>query len=388
MTLAPVSTAADLKTHFAELPDPRDGNAQLHELLDILIIAICAAIAGANHWTEVEAFGQAKESWLRQFLALPHGIPAHDTFGRVFRYLDPAAFEQCFRQWTQALSQHLGAEVLAFDGQCLRHSFDQALGKNAIYMVSAWASSQHLVLGQGKVAEKSNEITAIPTLLRLLDVHGCIVSIDAIGTQKEIARQVVDQGGDYLLALKENQPHLLEDVQNLFAWADRIQYEALTHAYGQTVNKGHGRIEVRECWTISDPVGLAMLADAAEWPALRTVVRVRAQRQIADTTTPEDRYYISSLADAGPRTAGHALEATRSHWGIENRLHWVLDVAFRADDCRVRKDHGAENFAVLRHIALNLLQRDTQTRLGVHGKRLKAAWDTDYLSRLLEPQMQ
>jgi len=386
-TLAPVSTATDLKTHFAALADPRDGNAQLHELLDIVIIAICAAIAGANHWTEVEAFGQAKESWLRQFLALPHGIPAHDTFGRVFRYLDPEAFERCFRQWTQTLSAHLDGEVIAFDGQCLRRSFERCLGKNAIYMVSAWASRQHLVLGQDKVAEKSNEITAIPALLRLLDVEGCIVSIDAIGTQKAIAQQVVEQGGDYMLALKENQPHLLEDVQSLFTWADRIQYEALVHAHCQTVNKGHGRLEIRECWTISDPVGLALLADAAEWADLRTVVRVRAQRRSGDTTTTEDRYYISSLADEGQRTASHALEATRSHWGIENRLHWVLDVAFRADECRVRKDHGAENFAVLRHIALNLLQRDTQTRLGMHGKRLKAAWDTDYLARLLEPQM-
>lgn len=375
--------ATDLRAHFAEMEDPREGNALLHKLDEVFIIAICAIVCGANHWTEVEAFGHAKETWLRTFLELEHGIPSHDTFGRVFRHLNPEVFETCFRNWTQAVRKQIDGEVIPFDGKCVRGSHDGYLGKAAIYIVSAWASRNRLVLGQGKVEEKSNEITAIPELLGVLDVAGCIVSIDAIGTQKAIAQQIVDQEGDYMLALKENQRHLLEDVQSLFLWADKISYQELQHAYCKTVNKGHGRIETRECWTISDPVGIAMLADKDAWAKLQTVVRVRACRQVADQSTLEERFYISSIPEEGKHTALRALDATRSHWGIENRLHWVLDMAFREDDCRVRKDHGDENFAVLRHIALNILQQDTSTRLGVHGKRLKAAWDTLYLEKLL-----
>lgn len=381
------TTAADLKTCFANLEDPRDGHAQVHELLDMIIIAICASICGADCWTEVEAFGKAKLAWLSTFLALPGGIPSHDTFGRLFRYLDPEAFEAGFRQWTAGLRQRIGGEVIPIDGKCLRGSHDRGLGKNAIYMVSAWASENRLVLGQSKVDAKSNEITAIPELLRKLDVAGCIVSIDAIGTQKDIAAQIVAQEGDYVLALKENQPHLREDVQSLFTWADNRDYEAIVHAYYKDTRKGHGRLEIRECWTISDPSCIAMLAGGEEWSNLRTVVRVRAERQVGATRTTEVRYYISSLPDAGTRTAEHVLQAVRSHWGIENCLHWVLDMAFHEDESRVRKDHGDENLAVLRHIALNLLRQDTATRLGIHGKRLKAGWNTDYLAQLLTLEM-
>ncbi len=383
MSAATPSIATDLRSHFAELEDPREGNALLHPLDEVLIIAMCAIICGANHWSEVAAFGRAKEKWLRKFLVLEYGIPSHDTFGRVFRYLNPEVFETCFRSWTQALRERIAGEVIPVDGKCLRGSHDAGLGKQAIYMVSAWATDNRLVLGQCKVAEKSNEITAIPELLQALDVAGCLVSIDAIGTQKAIAQQIVEQDGDYMLALKDNQPHLLEDVQSLFLWADKIDYEALCHAYAQTINKGHGRIETRECWTISDPAGIAMLADGAAWAALQTVVRVRARRQVGDQCTVEERFYISSMEDAGARTAAQALDATRSHWGIENRVHWILDMAFREDECRVRKDHGDENLAILRHVALNILQQDETTRLGVHGKRLKAAWDTRYLEKLL-----
>ena len=383
MTIVAQSIATDLRSHFAALEDPREGNALLHPLDEVLIIAICAIICGANYWSEVAAFGQAKETWLRTFLELEHGIPSHDTFGRVFRHLNPAVFESCFRNWTQAIRERIAGEVIPVDGKCLRGSHDAGSGKQAIYIVSAWASDNRLVLGQRKVDEKSNEITAIPELLRSLDVAGCIVSIDAIGTQKAIAQQIVAQDGDYMLALKDNQPHLLEDVQSLFLWADKIDYAALHHAYTQTVNKDHGRIETRECWTISDPACIAMLADSAAWAELQTVVRVRARRQVNGQCTVEERFYISSIGDAGVRTAAQALEATRSHWGIENRVHWILDMAFREDECRVRKDHGDENLAVLRHIALNILQRDTTTRLGMHGKRLKAAWDTRYLEKLL-----
>lgn len=251
------------------------------------------------------------------------------------------------------MRKHIGGQVVALDGKCLRRSHDGALGKHAITMVSAWASANHLVLGQRQVACKSNEITALPALLRALDVTDCIVTIDVMGTQKALAAQIVDQGGDYVLALKGNQPHLLEDVRSLFAWADALGYEQMRHAACETVNKGHGRIETRTCTTLSDPACLAMLADQAAWAKLQTVMRVRG------------------------------LDATRSHWGIENRVHWVLDVAFREDDCRVCKGHGDANFAILRHIALNLLRQDTQTRVGIHGKRLKAGWDTAYLEHLL-----
>jgi predicted transposase YbfD/YdcC len=387
METATENIAANLKTCFANLEDPRNGPAQVHELLDIVVIAVCAIVCGANHWTEVEAFGKAKQAWLSTFLALPGGIPSHDTFGRLFRHLDPEVFETSFREWAAGLRQRIAGEVIPIDGKCLRGSHDRGLGKNAIYMVSAWAHSNHIVLGQRKVDEKSNEITAVPELLRTLDVAGCIVSIDAMGTQKDIAAQIVAQEGDYVLALKNNQPHLFEDVQSLFTWADNLDYEAIAHAYHKDTHKGHGRIEIRECWTISDPNCIAMLESWEEWADLHTVVRLRAERRIGEMCTTEERFYICSLPDTGTKTAERVLAAVRSHWSIENCLHWVLDMAFREDESRIRKDHGDENLAVLHHIALNLLRQDTQTRLGIHGKRLKAGWDTDYLARLLTLEM-
>lgn len=375
--------AADLQTHFGELPDYRTGNAQLHNAIDIITIAICGVICGANHWTEVEMYGQEKAEWLGTFLELPHGIPSHDTFGRFFRNLDPEAFETHFREWTSAVQTATEGQVWAIDGKCLRRSHDQKLGKHAIYMVSAWATEQHLVWAQRKVDEKSNEITAVPELLSLLDLKGCIVSIDAMGTQKNIAAQVRAQGGDYMLALKDNQPHLFEDVQSLFTWAANIDFAELEYDYAHTVNKGHGRIEVRECWIITDPTCLAMLADLAAWVDLHMVIRIRAQRHIAGHRSQEDRYYISSCSYHGAGTAAQALHAVRSHWGIENQVHWVLDMAFREDECRVRKGHGDENFAVLRHIALNILRRDSATSVGIRGKRLKAGWNNRHLEKLL-----
>ena len=276
MTTVDSTLAVDLRSHFATLEDPRDGSAQLHNLLDIIIIAVCAMICGANGWTEVEAFGQAMAVWLGTFLELLYGIPSHDTFGRVFCHLDPLAFETRFREWTQAVQARTEGQVIVMDGKCLRRSRDATLGKAAIYMVSAWATANHVVLGQRKVAEKSNEITAIPELLKVLDVRGCIVSIDAIGTQKSIAAQIVAQAGDYMLAVKDNQPHLREDIQTLFAWAEQADYADIHHAHWQTTNKGHGRIEVRDCWTISDPACIRMIADWEAWEKLQTVVRIRA----------------------------------------------------------------------------------------------------------------
>jgi predicted transposase YbfD/YdcC len=379
--------AKELKLSITKLEDPRNGPAQLHKFEDIIIIAICAILSGADHWTEVAEYGKAKAEWLGKYLELAHGIPSHDTFSRVFRHLNPEAFARVFSEWTQQLQKRTAWEVIAIDGKCVRGSYDQQTDKAAIYIVSAWADQNGIVLGQRKVDDKSNEITAIPELLDMLDVKDCIVSIDAMGTQKTIAAKIIDKGGDYLLALKNNQKHLREDVASLFTWADNMQYEDMEYTYAQTTNKGHGRIEIRECWALTDPQCLAMLSDIAEWKALNAVARVRYQRKIGDTSTTEERFYISSMGSNTDHLAKRMLKAVRSHWGIENRLHWVLDMAFREDECRVRKGHGDENLAILRHTALNLLRTDKKTKLGIHGKRLRAGWDHSYLASLLGLQM-
>jgi len=377
------SPTATLEAHFGHLTEPRVERTRAHQLLDIVIIAICAVICGADSWVEVEAFGRAKETWLRTFLALPNGIPSHDTFGRVFARLDPQEFAQGFMNWVQAVSAVTQGQVIAVDGKTVRRSYDKALGKGAIHLVSAWASANHLVLGQRKVEEKSNEITAIPALLQVLDVSGCIVTIDAMGCQKDIAQQIVDQGGDYVLALKDNQEHLHQDVQALFEWAGNLDFVGLQHDYDQVVNKGPGRSEKRECWTLSDPACPQMLPDRPAWRKLQTVVKMRAQRQIGEQTEVEERYYISSVSASGPGSAGRMLETVRTHWEIENQVDGVLDIAFREDDSRIRIGHAPENFAGLRRIALNLLRAEKTAKLGIKAKRLKAAWSEDYLLKLL-----
>ncbi|TFG66836.1 MAG: ISAs1 family transposase [Anaerolineales bacterium] len=370
--------------YFAEIEDPRIERSKEHKLADILQIAICGVICGADGWTGIEAYGKAKQSWLETFLELPHGIPSHDTFGRVFARIDPGAFESCFLKWIQAAQEITAGQVIAIDGKCLRRSYDTWRDKGAIHMVSAWASENGVVLGQRPVDSKSNEITAIPALIEVLELTGCIVTIDAMGCQKAIAGQIVDQGGDYVLALKDNQAHLHEDVISLFQWADNIAFAELESDTVHDIGSGHGRVEIRECWTISDPDALAMLADRDRWPGLRSVIRVQATRIIDANCTCETRYYISSLSGETSHLARTALHAVRRHWSIENELHWVLDIAFREDDSRIRVGHSAENMAVLRHIALNLLKQESSKRLGVKNKRLVAAWDNDYLLKVLE----
>lgn len=370
---------ASLRAHFGGLDDPRIERSKRHQLLDIITIAICAVICGADSWVDVTAWGQTKQKWLRKYLRLPNGIPSHDTFSDVFGRLKAEQFESAFLSWVQAVMQVTNGQVIALDGKTLRRSHDRRLGKNAIHLVSAWATANHLSLGQVAVDEKSNEITAIPVLLQVLELAGCVVTIDAIGTQTEIVQTIVDQHADYVLALKENQGHLYQDVVATFEEADELAFAHVPHTYAKTSNKGHGRVEVRECWAIDRPDYIEALRDWVKWPNLRSLIRIRTQRRIGDEVSIEDRYHISSL----PGQAGQLLTTVRSHWGIENELHWCLDVAFREDDSRVRKGDGAQNFSILRRLALNLLRREKTAKIGLNGKRLKAGWDDDYLLRVL-----
>ncbi len=365
--------------HFGQVVDPRVERTKRHQLLDILTIAICAVICGADDWVEVEQFGNDKLDWFHTFLSLPNGIPSHDTFGDVFARIDPDEFQRGFLSWVQTIAQLLPGEVVPIDGKTLRRSHNRSIGKHAIHMVSAWASRHRLVLGQVKVDEKSNEITAIPALLQTLDLHGCIVSIDAMGCQNDIAETIIEQHADYLLALKGNQGHLLDDVSDLFATAQAAHFNDVVHDYAKTTDKDHGRIETRRCWTISQPSELAYIRDLKDWAGLRSVVMIEATRRVGPATTTEIRYYISSLTPS----AQQALDIVRTHWHIENGLHWVLDVAFREDDCRVRTGCGPQNFAVLRHLALNLLKRETSVKVGIKTKRHKAGWSTEYLRKVL-----
>ncbi len=367
-----------IEQHFGDLTDPRIDRTKLHKLLDILVIAICAVIAGADNWKDIADFGQAKIDWFKTFLELPNGIPSHDTFNRVFARLDPQEFQNGFISWVSAVSEVIAGQVIAIDGKVLRRSHDRGIGKAAITMVSAWASANRLVLGQVKVDDKSNEITAIPQLLQALEVSGCIVTIDAIGCQTEIAETIIDQQADYVLSLKDNQGNLFEDVHLLFEDLEKSQYKAYTFDYHKTVNKNHGRLEIRECWTISDAEVLRHLRGFMNWKNLLTVSRIRAQRLMGEESSCEDRYHIASITGAK-----RVLWAVRSHWGIENELHWTLDIAFDEDRCRVRKDNGPENFAILRHIALNLLKHEKTCKRGIKGKRLLAGWKEDYLLKVL-----
>lgn len=348
------------------------------------MIAICAIIAGADNWEEIADFGEAKYEWFQTFLELPNGIPSHDTFNRVFARLDPKEFQAGFLSWMKAVSRLIGGQVIAIDGKILRRSHNRGLGQGAIDIVSAWACANRLVLGLVKVDDKSNEITAIPALLQVLEVTGCIITIDAIGCQTEIAATIIDKQADYVLALKDNQSRLFEDVQLLFADLEKSQYKAYAFDYAKSLDKNHGRLEIHECWTISDPEILRHLRGFENWKNLHTVSRIRVQRHIGVEKSCEDRYHLTSLVGAK-----RILWAVRSHWGIENELYWTLDMAFDEDRCRVRKDNGPQNFAMLRHIALNGVRLRTQlkqektAKRGIKGKRLLAAWNVDYLLKVL-----
>lgn len=373
-----IPTDACILSHFADLDDPRDERGKDHRLLDIVAIAICAVICGAEGWVDIELYGQAKQEWFGTFLSLNNGIPSHDTFARVIARLDPEQMQACFISWIRAISQVSAGEIIAIDGKTVRHSYDRANGKGAIHRVSAWASANRLVLGQRKVDEKSNEITAIPQLLHVLAIEGCIVTIDAMGTQKEIASAIIDKGADYVLALKGNQGGLFEDVQWLFEQAQATQFQDVAHDFAQTIDKGHGRIETRRCWTLSESE-LDYLIQKPQWKGLQTVVMLQSERRINGQVSTQTRYYISSLASHAANIAA----AIRTHWTVENHLHSVLDVSFDEDACRIRKDHAPQNLSLLRHLALNLLGQDKSTKAGIAAKRKKAGWDDAYLLRIL-----
>jgi predicted transposase YbfD/YdcC len=376
MEASPQPTLAE---HFATLDDPRIERTKLHPLLSIVVIAICAVISGAESWDDIADFGEIRADWFATFLDLPHGIPSHDTFNRVFAALDPVQFHACFVHWMHAVARGLPAQVIAVDGKTVCGSHDRGSGKAAIHMVSAWASTNRLILTQLPVDEKSNEITALPELLRGLALAGCMVTIDAMGCQREIAQQILDQDGTYVLALKDNQETLHADVRLSCAVAQQDNFAGVRHDRAAAIEKGHGRIETRRALVIDDPAVLAWIQERHAWPGLAAIGMVQAERRIGDERTSEDRYYLLSCPCAA-RVFG---DAVRSHWGIENQVHWILDVTFHEDQSRIRAGHAAENFAILRHIALNLLRQATTKRTSIKGRRLKAGWDTDYLLQVL-----
>ncbi|PSB15222.1 ISAs1 family transposase [Phormidesmis priestleyi ULC007] len=373
MKLKPRTRIAE---HFDLVEDPRVERTKRHKLIDILTIAILAVICGADSWVGMETFGRAKVKWLKRILELPNGIPAHDTFARVFAALNPEQFQQCFLNWVRSRSQLSQAQVIAIDGKTLRQSCHPMDGKRAIHRVSAWATANRLVLGQRQVDEKSNEITAIPQLLKALEIEGSIITIDAMGCQRAIAQEIVERGADYVLALKGNQGRLFEAVQQIFAQSQKTQFAGMEHDYQQTIDIGHGRVETRRCWTMRPVEGWV---EAEQWVKLTSIAMVEAERRINGKVSLETRYSISSLESH----AGRLNEAVRTHWGIENSLHRVLDVAFQEDNCRIRKDHAPKNLAIVRHIALNLLNQETTAKVGVKNKRLRAGWDEDYLLKVL-----
>ena len=364
---------ASIIDHFSSIEDPRIDRKKCHKLMDIFFITLCATICGADDWATIEQYAKAKEAWFTEILELKHGIPSHDTLGRVFSLIDTQHFSECFSRWASDLTELSDGDVIAIDDKCLRCSVNKASNKSAIYMVSAWASKNKLVLGQQKVDAKSNEITAIPKLLMQLNISGSVVTMDAMGCQKKIARQIIEQQADYMLSLKGNQGNLHEDIK-LFFESENTCPEVGHESY----DGGHGRIETRTVYASSNIEWLKALHP--EWTGLKSIVAVKAKRELKNKTSEETRYFISSLDASDPKYLGHVV---RSHWGIENNLHWVLDHAFKEDDQRMRTGYGDANMAIIRHIALNLIKAEKTLKIEVKGRRLKAGWSDDYLLTVL-----
>lgn len=379
-----LSLIDELKT----ITDPRMDRTKDHDLIDILVIAICALLCAAESFNDMEDFGKAKQEWFKTFLKLRNGIPSHDTFNRVFAALDPKDFLNCFLRWTQSLRESVAQEIVALDGKALRRALNRH--ESPKYVVSAWAESNDLVLGQLKVNEKSNEITAVPELLRVLELSGCIVTVDAMGCQKKIAKEIIEADADYVLALKGNQETVHQEVKSFLdatleeRKASRPTGAVVSRAARQmqefkTEEKDHGRIETRRYYQSEE---LDWFADRQKWEGLRSVGMVESIREVNGQTTTERRYYLSSLKLDVETFA----RAVRGHWGVENKLHWVMDVCFGEDQSRARTGYAAENLATLRRLALNLLKREKTRKRGIRGKQLNASWDHCYLLKLLGVQ--
>jgi predicted transposase YbfD/YdcC len=372
------SLPTSLKDCFDDLPDPRVEGRCDHKLVDIILIAICGVLCGADSWVGIETVGKAKESWFRQFLRLEHGIPSHDTFGYVFSKIDHEVFQTRFVRWVESVFRVTKGQVIAIDGKTSQGSHDKSIGKDAIHLVNAWASANGIALGQRKVDGKSNEITAIPELLRLLDVSGCIVTIDAMGCQTKIAQVIRDEKADYILRVKDNQSKLKQDLEDWFAYGDSQQFAGMNMDFHQTTHKTSGRIEIRRCWVVRDALAFEHIRHYDGWADLNSIIRVQRERREGEHVAHDTAYYISSLT----ASAVVILEATQHHWAIENSFHWVLDVTFGEDLSRIRTGESAENMAVLRTIALNLLKQDT-SKSSLKQKRFRAAMDNDFLFHLI-----
>lgn len=376
ITITPKEHEKSLFEHFSELKDHRIDRNIKHNLMDIITIAICAVIANANDWNEIETWAFCKEDWLRTFLALPNGVPSHDTFNRFFSAVDPQKFFQCFSSWIHAIGLIVEGTIISIDGKRLRRSHDERFGKSALHLVSAWASDLHLSLGQVKTADKSNEITAIPELLNLLSIKGCIITIDAMGCQKEIAAQIVDKKADYVLALKGNHGDLHDDVKTYFDEAEKSNFKDKKCAVFQMFEKDHGRIEKRTSVVTND---IKWLSGKNDWKGLKSIIMVISERKEKDKKSVERRYYITSVAPNAEKIGQYI----RSHWSIENKLHWQLDVNFKEDQSRMRKKNSGENFAAIRRMAISLLKQETTKKLSMKCKRLLAGWDNEYLLKIL-----
>lgn len=372
-----VEARAGVLRSFASLPDPRRQRTRKHELLELITIAICGVICGADGWTQMAQFGRAKRKWFQTFLHLPNGIPSHDTFGRVFARLDPVAFERCFLDWMAGLAKKTFGRLIALDGKTLRGSFDAAAERSPLHLVSAWCEQNQTVLGQWATAAKSNEITAIPELLELLDIAGAVVTTDAMGCQTAIAEKIVAGNADYILQVKGNQPKLEAELEALFEECICGDPHAVASQMFEDLDKGHGRVETRRCWMTTQ---IQTLPGRESWAALASAACVESIRRTGPQEQRERRYFISSLDQLDAR---RMLERVRGHWGVENGLHWCLDVSFDEDRRRIRQGHAAENFSRLSRIALNLLKRERTNKHGIKTKRLCCGWDHDYLLTVL-----
>lgn len=376
-----MSSETSVLAYFADLEDPRTTHNLDHPLINVITIAILGVICGADGWVDIERYGRAKQAWLAGFLDLQHGIPSHDTFGRVFRWLDAAQFQARFMAWTQQICRRTKGQFVAIDGKKLRCSQDRRHQRDGIWMVSAWVRENQLVLGQQRVDDKSNEITAIPELLAALDITGCLVTLDAMGTQTDIAQKIIQGQADYILPVKENQGTLYEDMALLFDGFESENYVAVPHDTAKQVSEAHDRREIRPCWVVSESEYRDYLRRGPVWPKLTSLVKLLTIRISPKKTEISVRYFISSWR----ASAQQFLQRIRQHWQIENGLHWVLDIAFREDASRIRNDHAPQNMAILRHMATNLLKQETSVKVGIAAKRKMAGWNNDYLLKVLSP---